>query len=126
MNKNYLDKEFVEEMNNFLLKEREDILASIERTAEEYTETLENSLPKDFADIASYNTDRDMMEFIGENNLKKLQKIDSALDRIRTKKYGKCIKCNELIPEDRLKALPYALKCIGCQSIDEKRKRNNR
>ncbi len=124
MEKIYMDKDFIEEMKNFLLKEREDILASIARNNEEYTETVENSLPKDFADIASYNTDRNMMEFIGETNIKKLQKIDSAIERIRTKKYGKCIKCNELIPEDRLRALPYALKCISCQSLEEKRSHN--
>ncbi len=116
-----MKENFIEEMKDFLLKEREEILASIRKNDEEYTETVEGSLPKDFADIASYNTDRDMMEFIGMNNIKKLQKIDSALDRIHTGKYGKCIKCKEMISYERLEALPYALKCIKCQSLEEKK-----
>ncbi len=121
-----MKEQFIEEMKKFLLQEREEIIASIQKNDEEYTETIEGSLPKDFADIASYNTDRDMMEFIGENNIKKLQKIDSALDRIHTGKYGKCLKCNEMIADERLKALPYALKCIRCQSLDEKKEANLR
>ncbi len=117
-----MKEQFIEEMKAFLLKEKEEIIASIQKNDEEYNETVENSLPKDFADIASYNTDRDMMEFIGENNIKKLQQIDSALDRIHTGKYGKCLKCRGSISEARLQALPYALKCIKCQSLDEKKK----
>ncbi len=116
-----MKEQFIGEMKDFLLKEKEEIIASIKKIDEDYAETVESSLPKDFADIASYNTDRDMMEFIGENNLKKLQKIDSALDRIHTGKYGKCLKCHEMISDERLKALPYALKCIRCQSLDEKK-----
>ncbi len=116
-----MKKKFIEEMNEYLLKEREEILASLQKNDEEYEETLANSIPKDFADLASYSTDRDMLEFIGENNVKKLQKIDSALERIREGKYGKCITCKDHIPEDRLKALPYALKCIQCQTKSEKK-----
>ncbi|UTD12063.1 TraR/DksA family transcriptional regulator [Treponema denticola] len=116
-----MKKKFIEEMNEYLLKEREEILASLQKNDEEYEETLANSIPKDFADLASYSTDRDMLEFIGENNVKKLQKIDSALERIREGKYGKCITCKDHIPEDRLKALPYALKCIQCQAKSEKK-----
>ena len=116
-----MKKKFIEEMKEYLLKEREEILASLRKNDEEYAETLANSIPKDFADLASYSTDRDMLEFIGENNVKKLQKIDSALERVREGKYGRCITCKEQIPEDRLKALPYALKCIQCQTKSEKK-----
>lgn len=116
-----MKKKFIEEMKEYLLKEREEILTSLQKNDEDYEETLANSIPKDFADLASYSTDRDMLEFIGESNLKKLQKIDSALERLRDGKYGRCISCNQHIPDDRLRALPYALKCIACQSKSEKR-----
>lgn len=116
-----MKNQFIGEMKQFLLDEREEIITSLKKNDEEYEDTLENSLPKDFADLASHSTDRTMLEFIGDSNLKKLQKIDSALDRIRSGKYGKCIKCNVMIPEERLRALPYALKCIDCQSKDEQK-----
>ncbi|AGT44667.1 TraR/DksA family transcriptional regulator [Treponema pedis] len=118
-----MKKSFIEEMKEYLMNERDEILDSIKKNNEEYEDTLENTIPKDFADLASYSTDRAMLEFIGESNVKKLQKIDSALDRIHAGKYGKCIRCNAMIPEARLKALPYALKCIACQSKDEKKVR---
>lgn len=112
---------FVDKITELLISERNEIIVSLKKNDEDYTETIENSLPKDFADLASYSTDRTMLEFIGASNIKKLQKIDSALERIRLGKYGKCISCNKPISEDRLKALPYALKCIECQSLDEKK-----
>ena len=117
-----MKEQFIEEMKNYLQQERLEILESLEKNTEEYEETIANSIPKDFADIASYNTDRTMLEFIGEKNIKRLQQIDSALDRVHTGKYGKCIRCGRHIPEDRLRALPYALKCIDCQSNDERKK----
>nr|WP_303935528.1 TraR/DksA C4-type zinc finger protein [Treponema denticola] len=43
------------------------------------------------------------------------------MERVREGKYGRCITCKEQIPEDRLKALPYALKCIHCQAKSEKK-----
>ncbi|MFU8780999.1 MAG: TraR/DksA C4-type zinc finger protein [Kiritimatiellia bacterium] len=42
--------------------------------------------------------------------------IDEALDRIREKTYGVCEDCGCIIPTPRLKALPFARRCVACQS----------
>ena len=48
-----------------------------------------------------------------------LEKIDLALRRIRDGSYGRCLKCTESIPIDRLDAKPSASLCIKCQSNKE-------
>jgi DnaK suppressor protein len=50
----------------------------------------------------------------------KLKFLDEALARLDAGKYGRCLGCGELIPLERLKALPFAAYCVDCQ---EKRNR---
>ena len=42
--------------------------------------------------------------------------IDEALERIRQKTYGVCEECACIVPTPRLKALPFARRCVECQS----------
>lgn len=48
-----------------------------------------------------------------------LAAIDAALDRIRQGTYGKCLDCGDPIPERRLAAVPWALRCVPCQQALE-------
>ena len=43
----------------------------------------------------------------------KLKNINLALGKIKKGNYGKCEKCSEKIPEERLKAIPEARFCLG-------------
>src|SRR5262249_8276246 len=52
---------------------------------------------------------------------RELAQIDSALDKIRHDRYGRCETCDRPIAPVRLKALPYATECIGCARRDERR-----
>lgn len=116
-----MDITFIENMKNTLVKERDILLSSITKNKKEFANGIESSMPKDFGDIASYASDQDMLDALGAQTIKKLQAIDATLLRIEQSKYGKCIKCGKEISEDRLKSLPYAIKCVECQNIDEKR-----
>ena len=48
-----------------------------------------------------------------------LNKIDVALRRIGEGTYGECFECGEEIPETRLRALPFALRCKDCEEARE-------
>jgi DnaK suppressor protein len=48
-----------------------------------------------------------------------LRKIDEALIRLEEGTYGVCSECEEGISEARLKALPFATLCRGCQEQAE-------
>jgi DnaK suppressor protein len=48
-----------------------------------------------------------------------LKKIDAALRRIGEGTYGECFECGENIPEARLRALPFAVRCKDCEETRE-------
>lgn len=52
----------------------------------------------------------------GENIL---YKIKNALEKIETNKYGVCESCSGKIDIDRLEILPYASKCMRCESEND-------
>jgi DnaK suppressor protein len=45
----------------------------------------------------------------------KLKNINSALKKIKLKKYGICDKCHKKIEEKRIKAYPEAQHCLKCK-----------
>jgi len=114
---------FVEKMEQSLLGLKSEIIENLIAGNKDFKEIVEGMDPKDFADIASDDIDRKMIEVIGFQELKQLRLIESALTRISQGKYGYCIKCEKRIPQDRLEAIPYALMCIECKSEEERRNR---
>jgi len=114
---------FVEKMEQSLLELKSGIIENLIAGNKDFKEIVEGMDPKDFADIASDDIDRKMIEVIGSQELKQLRLIESALTRISQGKYGYCIKCEKRIPPDRLEAIPYALMCVGCKSEEERRNR---
>ena len=77
----------------------------------------------DEVDIASDAIEGTLLDALGAQDSKRLQLINNALDRIIQGKYGRCLKCGREIPEERLRALPYALMCIQCTTEEERRHR---
>ncbi|MFL5682000.1 MAG: TraR/DksA family transcriptional regulator [Chloroflexota bacterium] len=43
--------------------------------------------------------------------------VDEALARFDAGSFGRCVRCGEPIPPDRLEALPWAARCIDCQRL---------
>jgi DnaK suppressor protein len=56
-------------------------------------------------------------QFETEKNI--IKKIELALRRIEEDAYGICEDCQDEIDEKRLRILPYALYCRGCQELQE-------
>jgi DnaK suppressor protein len=52
-----------------------------------------------------------------------LARIDAALARLDTGMYGDCLECGSEISGQRLRALPFAVRCIACE---EKREQEGR
>ena len=49
-----------------------------------------------------------------------LKRIDAALERIESGGYGDCVSCGDEIPKNRLKALPFAVRCTACEHERER------
>ena len=47
-------------------------------------------------------------------------RIDAALRRVDAGTYGRCVECEEPIAFERLRALPFALRCTSCEQSRER------
>ena len=68
----------------------------------------------DWAEQATESEDDEVLEEVGEVTLDEIREVKLALSRIDAGKYGVCAKCGSSIAKERLKALPYATKCVNC------------
>jgi len=46
--------------------------------------------------------------------------IDAALRRLEAGSYGNCVDCGREIPDERLRALPFAARCVACENTRER------
>ncbi|MDR1908414.1 MAG: TraR/DksA family transcriptional regulator [Spirochaetaceae bacterium] len=118
-----MEQALLAKMKQSLTDLKEEIISNLIVSNEDFKKIVQGMDPKDFADVASDDIDRKMIEAIGAQDLKRLKAIDAALTRIQQGKYGLCLKCGKRIPQDRLEAIPYALMCIECKTADERRNR---
>jgi DnaK suppressor protein len=118
-----MEKAYIEKMKKNLLNMKKEILQHLAAENAEFHEIVEDTDPKDLADIASDDIDRRILEALGNQELKTLKLIENALARIENGRYGKCMRCDEKIPRERLEAIPYAVLCIKCKTSEELRNR---
>jgi len=114
---------FKQAMKKKLLDLKEQILRQLVSESDEFQEIVDDMEPKDLADIAADDIDRRILEVLGSQEIKRLQLIDAALGRMENGHYGVCMSYNNKIPQERLKAIPYAILCIDCKSSEERRNR---
>ena len=55
-----------------------------------------------------------------------LVKIDAALKRVAEDRYGNCLECSDPIAIERLRALPFAVRCRACEEAREHRSTTGR
>ncbi len=70
----------------------------------------------DPCDAASTCTEDTVIAEAVDIESRSLQKIETALDKIRRRVYGLCEECGKRIKFSRLKALPFTPCCLVCQS----------
>jgi RNA polymerase-binding transcription factor DksA len=75
------------------------------------------------ADAGTDNFDREFALSLVSNEQEGLYEIEEALKRLEAGTYGVCEMCEKLIVKERLEAVPFARRCIHCQSAFEKDRR---
>ena len=65
----------------------------------------------------------EVVDALGNEARNELSKIAKALEQIKNDTYGICVDCGEEIPMARLRAHPFADRCIRCATADEARRR---
>lgn len=87
--------------------DRDEIL--IQNAAEDF-DRLQQQLNRE---VAIRNLDRES---------KLLKEVRAALARIEDGSFGVCLRCEEEIPNKRLKAVPWAAYCVPCQEAIERQR----
>lgn len=64
--------------------------------------------------------ERDIAAALTAHEQRELEAVSAALQRLQRGEYGGCVECGVAIPFDRLKAEPWALRCIDCETRREK------
>jgi len=83
--------------------------------------------PTHIAELGTDNFEQDFAIRFVENEQETLKEIDAALKRIKDGAYGICEKCLEQgkpkskspIRKTRLRAIPFARNCVGCERKPE-------
>jgi DnaK suppressor protein len=65
----------------------------------------------------------DVLTSLSESARREVMQIDAALGRMDEGEYGECVECGQDIPIERLRALPFTLRC---QEDEEQRERDVR
>jgi RNA polymerase-binding protein DksA len=101
-----------------LLRKKEELTARLERI----TANLRRGYEADSKERAKQLEDSEVVDALGNEARLELKKITAALARMESGQFGVCIDCGTPIDERRIKAYPYAIECIDCATLDERRK----
>ena len=113
-----MPKDWPEGLREELLQKKEELTARLERI----TANLRRGYEADSKERAKQMEDSEVVDALGNEARAELQKVSAALARMDSGDFGICIDCGMSIGEERIKAYPYALECIDCATMDERRK----
>jgi len=82
-------------------------------------ESLEIDQSPDDLDRLQSAGDRDYAIGNLMRNSSRLREVRDALSRINGSEYGMCVGCGEDLKAKRLAAVPWALRCVACQKIED-------
>ena len=75
----------------------------------------DEGLEADITDRASRSSEKELSFLTAAQHQERLRKVQQALRRVPTGKYGQCLGCGETIDLRRLEAVPWTQYCIECQ-----------
>jgi len=103
------------EIRDILISKREELATRLERIKENLTA----GRSADSQEQAQELENAEVVDALGNEARIELSKVAQALEQIKTGTYGICVNCNEEIPFARLKAQPFADRCIRCATVEE-------
>lgn len=111
-------KAFLKQAKDRLLEMKSQVTSGIRADLKEGREGQKDD-GMDTYDVATEERDREISMIISDRDRQKLVAIEEALERIDLGTYGICDSCEEEIPVERLKAMPFTRLCVQCQSERE-------
>jgi len=105
------------EIQEFLIAKREELANRLERLKDNLT----GGHSADSQEQAQELENAEVVDALGNETRLELSHIARALEQIKNGTYGTCVTCEEQIPLARLKAYPFADRCIRCATAEETR-----
>ena len=106
-----------------LLRLHERLLAQRAALRSKLADELNLSLPSDVTgdvgDAANDGAQSELNSQLAALESRDLRQIERAIEKIREGRYGSCEICDQAIPIERLKALPFTQLCVTCQRTQE-------
>ena len=107
--------EKVQSYREQFLKEKSELVARIEALESNKGRAIPANSTEQAVDIQN----DEVVDQLENIEIKRLQDIDLALDRMDNGKFGICSSCGEEISEARIKAMPAASICMNCLKEEE-------
>lgn len=105
------------EIHELLVAKREELAHRLQRLKENLTA----GRSADSQEQAQELENAEVVDALGNEARIELSRVARALDQIKNGTYGICVSCAEEIPIARLKAYPFADRCIRCATAQESR-----
>ncbi len=112
-------QDFLSEMESKLLAMRAELLEKLSSDDDDFRGMMNAVGIKDSVDVAADDIAFKKMEAINQHDANRLKAVESALARLKTGRYGICLRCGKKIPDERLSAIPYAVLCVECKNGEE-------
>ncbi len=107
------------EIEQLLIQKRDELSQRLERIKENVT----GGHSADSQEQAQELENAEVVDALGNETRLELNKIAKALDQLKHGTYGVCVDCDEEIPMARLRAYPFADRCIRCATKAEESSR---
>jgi DnaK suppressor protein len=117
-----LDSRATKDLEGFLRTRHAELKESV-RAVVARRRAIEAARSADPANWATETLEDEIQVALMDRQSRQVAQIEAALDRLARGEYGHCHDCEEFIGMPRLKALPFAQRCSGCQSRAEQRAR---
>ena len=112
-----------DELRRRLLERHRTLLETRESQQGELRSLQSQGRQLEYEEGAQVKLADDVLTTLSESARREVMQIDAAVRRIDERKYGQCIDCGQEIPLERLRALPFTLRC---QEDEEQRERDLR
>jgi DnaK suppressor protein len=108
----------LEKIHKRLIDLREDLLREVREKNAQAAALTDQRVP-DVGDQSLSDNLGEFLHLLSDSKREEILKIDEALDRLNSGRYGRCQECGETIPIERLEVAPYTRFCLDCKKRRE-------
>jgi DnaK suppressor protein len=114
------------ELRQMLEERRHRIEMQVKTKVRAFRETDSKEVQRPRTDLGDDPAQEDIDFALVQMQSQTVENIRAALTRLANGEYGVCGDCDEEIPEQRLRALPFATRCRSCQEDHERAEHHSR